>query len=404
MKSLFKIFLATAFILLASVTVLSAFEVTPNPVILSATAGALIAISFITSKKIQGARETISPEQARGLYTQAVVAVYSEMPIVYSFLRSFFPKKVSRTKYVSISVRRGTEKVAVDVIRGTKGNKNKRTKSTEKIILPPYYNEGFNVNELDIYDASMAPNATTDTILDLADESAEMLIECRNKIERAYEKQVADLFETGVIELVNGDNIDFNRKAGSMVTLGAGAWWSVTTVDPMVALEAGGKFIREEGKAQGVAYNVIMGGLALNAMLNNPIFQAKYDIKNVTPGEISMPERMSSGGTLHGKVSAGSYIFYIWTYPEGYDVNGTFTPYIPDKNIVIIPENPKFVTAFAQVPMLQGDPAFTATEGGDYVIKDYIDADHTNHVTELLSAGVSIPVQVDAIYTAQVLA
>ena len=43
---------------------------------------------------------------------------------VPSFLRSFFPVKTTASKYVSIEVQRGTEYAAVDVLRGTDGNRN----------------------------------------------------------------------------------------------------------------------------------------------------------------------------------------------------------------------------------------------------------------------------------------
>ena len=65
---------------------------------------------------------SISLEQARLKFTQALVDKYREMPIVLSFLRSFFVKKTSTSKFISIEVQRGNEKIAVDVQRGTAGN------------------------------------------------------------------------------------------------------------------------------------------------------------------------------------------------------------------------------------------------------------------------------------------
>ena len=94
----------------------------------------------------------IPASQARALFTQSLVDVYKEMPKVTSFLRSFFPTKETGSRYLSIEVQRGFEKIAVDVLRGTEGNRNNFGKSTEKIFDPAYYREFFDMTQLDLYD------------------------------------------------------------------------------------------------------------------------------------------------------------------------------------------------------------------------------------------------------------
>lgn len=347
---------------------------------------------------------SIGLEFARSAMTNAIVAVYKESISPTSFLRSFFPSKFSLTKYVSIEVTRDTEKIAVDIFRGTGTNLNRKSKSTLKTFLPPLYGEGHNVNELDIYDTAFG-TLDPKLISQLANESAEVLIAYKNKIDRAYEKQCADVLNSGIITLVNGDNINFNRKAGSIVDGGSGTYWTVDTVDPMVALEDAANFLREEGKTVSGTFNVIMGGSALNAMKNNPIFQAKYDIKNITLGEIHEPQRMSNGGTLHGRVSAGSYIFIIWTYPQGYrNSSNVFTKYIPDTDFICLPEVTEFSTEYALVPQLPGLNPLVSTGAGEYVFNEYIDYANRNHRQEILSAGVAVPKAIDTIYTRKVTA
>lgn len=357
---------------------------------------------FAPVKSGKFAYDTIGLDAARSIFTNACVAVYKETVTPTSFLRSFFPAKFSPTKLVSFDVKRANEKIAVDILKGTGSNLNKKTRSSLKTIEPPLYSEAHNVNELDIYDTAFGTLDPT-LIAQLATQAAEELVELRNKEERAYEKQCADVLVSGVITLVNNDNIDFKRKAGSLVDLTAGAYWTVTTVDPMVALENAGKWIRENGKAQGGVYNVIMGSSALNAMLNNPKFQAKYgSLKDITLGEIREPQRMATGGTLHGKVTAGAYSFYVWSYPEGYtDANGTFQYYIPTTHCIVMPEVTNFNTTYALVPQLPGMAPLTATAGGAYVLHEYIDPKGRNHVQEVLSAGIAMPVAIDTIYTFQ---
>ena len=371
---------------------------------MSIAGGGLLAVSMFLPKLEGSLFETIGLDAARGAFTNAVVAVYRETIEPMSFLRSFFPSTYSRTKLISMDIKRGTEKVAVDILRGTGSNLNTKSRSTLKTLEPPLYAEAHNVNELDVYDTAFG---TLDPALmaQLATDSAETLAELRNKIERAKEKQCADVLKSGVITLVSGDNIDFKRKAESMVDGGSGTYWTVNTVDPVVALQAGGDFIRQKGKAQGGVYNVIMGASAFNAMINNTIFKAKYDLKNIDLGAIQMPQRNAVGGTLNGQVSAGSYKFNVWTYAEGYeDSNGDFVKYIDDTDIIILPEVTKFKFAHGLVPQLPGMAPLNNMDSGVYLMNEYVDPKNRNHVQEILSAGVALPVAIDQIYTQKVTA
>ena len=399
MKKIFSILFAVVAVFTISATLFESNELTPLKVV--GVALGVVGVSMLAAKTdLRGVLQTtVSVDDARGIFTNAVIAVYSERTQVTSFLRSFFPAKFSPTRLVSIAVKRGTEKVAVDVLRGTGSNLVQKTKSTMKTLEPPLYALKSNVNELDTYDIAFS-SLDPGVMANLSAEQAEVLLDMTDQIERSYEKQCADVLQSGIITLANHDNIDFKRKAESIVDLGAGNYWTTSNVDPMVALENAGKFLREKGKAQGGVYNAILGGDALNALLNNPIFQNKYDIKNITLGEVREPQRMSTGGTLHGRVTAGAYSFNLWSYPEGYeDANGDFQYYINPINVVVLPEVTNFVTAFGLVPQLPGDNANTSTSGGQYVLREYIDNNHSNHVQEIKSAGVAVPVAIDRIYT-----
>lgn len=361
----------------------------------------MVGLSLLMPSSVTGmAFETISVTQARGIYTDSMISVFREKIPVMSFLRSFFNVRTTMTKYVSIEVQRGTETVAVDVIRGANGNRNKTTLSSLKTFLPPYFDEYFNANELDVYD--LAIGATSPSMMaQLATESAMELSKLRDKIERAVELQCSQVLETGIITLVNGDNIDFKRKAASLVDLGAGNYWTTGTNSPYTTLENGAKFLRETGKSMGSNFNVILGGEALTAFLENDIVQARADIKNFGLDSISSPIKNVPGGSYHGRVSAGSYTFDLWTYPEVYeDANGDIQQYWNPKKICILPEVTGFELAYALVPQLvNGNP-----QTGPYLVQDFIDTRQTAHEIHIKSAPIAIPVKVDQIYTAQVVA
>lgn len=341
----------------------------------------------------------INTQQFKGQFTQSLIEVYKEKVSVKSFLRSFFPEKTSSTKYVSIEVSRGTEKVAVDVLRKTEGNRNTFSLSNEKIFEPPYYREYFDLTDLDLYDRAIG---STDPALvaEALFEASEKMDMIKAKVDRAYEKQCADVLLTGIVTVNAGTNIDFKRKAGSLVD-GSGTPWSTGTTDIPSQIEAGCNFLRQTGKAQGGMFNMIVGSSALNALLNNDAYKARADVRNFNLDAVAVPQRNAVGASLHGMLSAGAYSVAIWSYPEFYDNGaGTSTPYIDPKKIVILPEAPRFVLSHAAVPQL-------LTEGlqrGAYVYGEYMDERNSSHIMDVKSAGLAIPVAVDQIYTRQVLA
>lgn len=341
--------------------------------------------------------------QARALYTQALVAVYKERTTPTSFLRSFFRVVEEGTKYLSIEVQRGTEKIAVDVERGTNGNRNSFSRSTEKVFAPPYYREFFDATDLDLYDRIMGSGSIDEVVLaDFINAVADKLRLLQDKIERSYERQCAQVLETGIVTLEKGINIDFKRKPGSLLNKAATPW--AGAFDPNTHLVEGATFLRNTGKSQGGIINVLSGGTAFSDYLNNQFVKARADIRNFHLDDIAMPQRNSVGASFQGEVGAGSYKFRFWTYPQVYDhpTTGVSTPYLNDKKVILLPETPNFVLGFAAVPQLI-KPGVKSFKGA-YVVGEYMDDKYHTHEFDIRSAGVAIPVAVDQIVTMTVVA
>ena len=356
----------------------------------------------------------IAVTDARNVFTKKVIDVYRERPVVFNFLRSFFPNVESDTKEVSIEVQRGTEFIAVDVERGTEGQRNTFSRSSEKIIVPPYYREYFEATDLDFYDQLFGTaDGTVDdkTFASWLMRMAEKLEMLRDKIERAYEVQCAQVLQTGIVNLVNGDNIDFKRKAASIVVNGAGTRWNEATGKPLDDLEAMAKFIRTKGKAQGRVYNAIMGESAFREFISNDQVKEQGNHRRIALVDISSPQADALGGSFHGQVSAGAYVFNIWTYPEFYDTAGQANiNYIDEKNVIVLPERPRFKLGFGAVPMVFRDerraefPEFIQQTRASFVIGNRVDDRGDKHIFDIKSAGIAVPVAVDQIATRQVLA
>ena len=342
---------------------------------------------------------------ARALLTTRLVAVYKEMNVPTTFLMSFFPMMEAMTQKVSIAVRRGTELVAVDVYRYSEGNRNEQTRSSEKMIIPPLYHEYLTANEHELYDVVVTSlmDGKDTYFVELVQEQAEALLQLRYKIERACELQCAQVLETGIVQLAAGENIDFGRKAASLVDKTAGNYWADPGVNPYTDLENGCKFLRETGKASGGTFDGIFGEEALNDFLNNPIVKERADIRRIFLDEVRPPER-TNGAAYHGQVTVGSYRVNIWTYPQVYeDANGDTVYYINPKKVTLLPppEMSKHKLACAAVPQLIGANG-TVPQKGRYLIQEFVDERQTSHEMHIKSAPVAVPVAIDQIYTVQV--
>ena len=346
----------------------------------------------------------IPVQDARGIFTKGLISVYKEQTSVMSFLRSFFKPVESMTKEISIAVRRGTEKVATDVVRYSDGNRNTFDKSSEKIFVPPLYHEYLTANDHRLYDQVITAlsQGNTTFFAEMTAELAEDLMELQKKIERAVELQCAQILQTGIITLNSDTDIDFKRKAASIVAYNAANDFSVGTVDPSAVIEAGCIFIRQKGKSQGGTFNAILGGEALTELLDNPIIRGRGDVKDYDLMSIREPQRNAVGATLHGQLSCGSYKVNLWTYPEYYDnASGVSTPYIDPKKVIVLPESPEFKLAYAAVPQLIENG--TIPQKGAYLVQEFMDRKKTAHEVHIKSAPVAIPVAIDQIYTVTVL-
>lgn len=361
----------------------------------------------------------ISVTDARPLFTKDLVAVYRQMIEPTAFLRSFFKETFSTTKLISVESQRGFEHIAFDVVRGTEGNRNKFPRSTEKIFEPPLYEEYFDMTELDLYDRLFGSTQITGS--DWANfvySAAMKLKQLQDKIDRAYERQCAQVFQTGIVTLKNGDNINFFRKALSMVDPGAGNYWANSTggaaapagTDPYKQLEVGCDFLRQTGKVTDGTFNLICGTQALSDLKTNAFFLQRQNLFNMALDTIHPPQRDAQGATLHGILSVGNYKVIVWGYPQYYsdpstigpsNPGGTQVPYIADNTAIMTAINPEFVLSYAAVPQLLTDMngGRVAPFQGKFLVNEFLDQRKAKHDVDIKSAGVAIPVAVDKIWT-----
>jgi len=338
---------------------------------------------------------TVSPQDARNILTKTSIDLYREKPVVTQFLTSFFQTKEISTRFVSLEVVRGREKVAFDVARKSGGNLNVFNKSTEKVFDPPFFHEKFAMDELDLYNVALG-SMNPAQMADLAAQVANNTEEIRNKVIRRIERMCSEALLTGEI-LVDADtNINFKRRAGSFIDVSGSNPWATGANSPYVDLQAAGTFLRKTGKVTGGRFVAIMGANSIADFLDNTTVTTRADLRRIALDDIQTPQVNAEGGVFHGRTSAGPYTFDIWSYDEFFeDENGVLTPYVTDEEVIIMPATPRFTVTFAAVPRVLGQ----APQTGAFFMYETIDEELTSHFMHLKSAPIPILNAVDQVVT-----
>jgi hypothetical protein len=351
----------------------------------------------------------ISLTQHRAGITQTAIAKFSDRSKPKSGLLSFFKSTTTTAKQVSIEVRRNGRKISVDVQRCTDPVRNIFSKSSEKIFVPPFHSESFDFTACEAYNRTFGSGNTPSKYdaTSMVSDAAENLMAIEDKITRAKIKQVADVLQTGIVTIKNGDSIDFKRKAASMKVLSGGAKWDATsTADPLQDYYDGAEFLRTQGLSSGTAINAIHGTAAMSNLLANPKVQALLDLRNIKRGDIGMPQFDGvTGLVFHGQIAAKDYVINLWTFVDSYeDASGNDVKYIATNNVIMLPDDFEGQLVHAGVPAVVKDSegnALIVPKAGEIVVHDVVD--QVKRTWELLaeSAPLAIPVSIDRIYTIQ---
>ena len=349
----------------------------------------------------------ITLNQHRGMITQTVIDTFSDEKEPKQGLAAFFPSKTTDTKFVSIEVQRNSSKMAVDVQRCTDPHRNTFSRSTQKIFEPPYFNEMFDFTTCERYDVTFA-KGNSPTKVDarmLINDAQDKVKVLKNMILTAIEYQRSTVLQYGVVFLKNGDNIDYRRKAESMVVLtGTSKWDQRATSDPVADLQKGMEFIRQKGKSGASSINAIFGTAALSNLINSESLTKQAEWKKINRFEINMPQFDNvSGMVFHGQLALGDYMLNVWTYNETYEdpIDGTEKPFIETNNVIEIANDFRGWTAFAGVPAIlgTGDNQYIAPVQGEFYVRDIIDQIKFAWNFIVSSAPLVVPVSIDRLYT-----
>lgn len=357
----------------------------------------------------------ISIQEHSSALTKKVVGKFEESIPVRTGFAGWFPEETTPSLLVSVEVQRDTDGIALDVVRFTEGNKNKATRISEHLYQPPYFKEEYDFQRDQVYMNTVALGVMNNAAVNrmIAMNASKVVMKNRDKIIRAIRKQQADVLQTGIVSLTNGDNIDFRRKASSMVDVsGDGGYWNNTSSTPLVNIRKGLDYLRNTGNSGGSAVNVIMRSAALEALLKTTevTSQGQNVIQQIQRINIGMPQFEGvSGFAFHGQIAAGDFNVNLWTYNEKYtDANGATQYYLSEKNVVMIPDDFQGKTVFGGLPSMTemsagGTTAMVPTVvEAQYLIRSYSDVKTMSSTIELTSAPLVVPFTIDKIYTMKV--
>lgn len=350
------------------------------------------------------------------LVTKKIVGKFEEMIPVRTGFAEWFPEETTPTLEIDVEVQRDNDLIAVDVVRFTEGNKNKFSRVTENKYIPPFFKEDYDFQRDQVYMNTIAlgvglENAQVNSVI--TRNAFKNVEKNRNKVIRAIRKQQADVLQTGIVTLSNGDNIDYRRKAASMPTVST--LWSVSaTATPLTDIRKGLDFLRNVGNSGGSAVNVVMRSAAYEALLASTQVkeQGVNVIQQIQRININMPQFEGvSGFAYQGMVAAGDFSVNLWTYNEKYtDATGSTQYYLAENLVVMMPDDFQGKTVFGGLPTMN-----TATIAGvavdvpgiveaNFLIRSYSDKRTMSSTIELTSAPLVVPFTIDKIYTMKVLA
>ena len=346
----------------------------------------------------------IPTQQGRQLFTQSFLGAWKETYPVTNFMRSWFETKTTPAKFVSIEVQRGTKKIAADIMRGTEANSNKFGLSTAKSFLPPYFAEKFTNEDLALYDQLFATQGDVVDSMMVAEAAREVTanyLELKNKIERAYEVQCAEVLQTGKVTTITNDVIDYKAKSTHIRTLSTK--WDNSTPLIFDSLILAMEQLKTDGAAS-MEFDLIMGSLAAKKFLDSAEYKSGFGLTVSLTSQYNLPRAdATSGAIFHNRISIGQFIVNIWTYNDTYtNRSDVDTAFLDPKKIVLMAKSFKGFLAFAAVPRvltnnnIGSNPQFNAIiDMGAYTLNNFVKPEVSSHVFEIKSAGLAVPLTID---------
>ena len=352
--------------------------------------------------------------------TKTMLRPFIEKAPATHFLAGFFqspPENFYSSQTVEIDIQRDGEDVAVPVTDLSTGNRyNENSVGSNKEFTPPVFKEVGSISAFQLMTREMGDNPfesrafQAKATLRAGVLSGKML----NKLRRAIELQASQVFQTGVLTLVDVNGIaryaiDFLAKGTHFVTTTAWAAGGATG-DPYGDVDGMAQLIRKDGRRS--ADTLILGTTAQSRFLDNAKIKdcLKYDgFYGATGRPQIVPERPGvDGANFLGNITINNYRYTLWGYDGRYNhpQTGVSTPFVADNKVIMLSSKARYDATFGAIPMIAPPegralpflpPRVSMESGGlDFMVNGWLDPDGQTLSVSLSSRPLLVPTEVDS--------
>lgn len=350
--------------------------------------------------------------------TKTMLRPFIEKAPAPLFLSGFFqspPENFYQSQSVEVDIQRDGEDVAVPVTDLSTGNRyNENTLGTNKEFTPPVYKDTGSISAFQLLTREMGDNPFESRAFQArATLRAGVLTgKMLNKLRRALELQASQIFQTGLLTLVNEAGasafaLDFLAKASHFTT--PTAWLADGTGgDRVDNIDAVAQLIRKDGRR--TADTLILGSNAQKLLVASPAIKELLKADGFYGHrENLVPERPGSdGANFLGSITINNYRYALWGYDARYNhpQTGVSTPMVGDNKIIMLSSKARYDATFGAIPMIaQPDgralsflPPRVSNESGalDFMLNGWLAPDGQTLSVQVSSRPLLVPTEIDS--------
>ena len=338
---------------------------------------------------------------------RTMIAALESMPPKRTFLKDLFFNNVitSETDKIDVDIYKGNQKMAAFVSPKIGSITVKKEGWKTETYTPPLIGLDDITTAEDILTRSIGENVYSQKSPD--ERAAEILLRDMARldtmIEIREEWMCAKALFTGAVD-VSGEgvsqNIDFGMSNSHKVTLGTGAKWTDTGINPLTDIATWKTLIAKDSFLS--ADIVIMGAGAAKAFINNAEVQKNLDIRNIDLGVIR-PQELPSGAKYIGSDRLNGVDYYTY---EGFYVDpttGVQTPFVPNGAVLLASKSARTSMMYGAVTIADENTKALLTYAMSRVPDSWVSKKPAARFIQLNSRPLPVPHDIDGFVVATVI-
>lgn len=337
---------------------------------------------------------------------RTMLAALESLPPKRTFLKDLFFNNVvtSNTEKIDVDIYKGNQKMAAFVSPKIGSITVKKDGWKTETYTPPLIGLDDITTAEDLITRSIGENVYS--LKSPQERAAEMLLRDMARldtmIEIREEWMCAKALFTGAVD-VSGEgvsqNIDFGMSNTHKITLGTGAKWTDSGVNPLSDIATWRTLIAKDSFLS--ADICIMGATAAKAFLNNAEVQKLLDIRNIDLGIIK-PQELPSGAKYIGSDRLSGVDYYTY---EGFYVDpttGLQTPFVPDGQVLLASKAARTSMMYGAVTLADENTKSLLTYAEARVPDSWVSKKPAARFIQLNSRPLPVPHDIDGFVVATV--